>query len=299
MPVKEELLLTWLTGAYGVETALFAQVSSYLPNVAGTPELETRLVERLDRATRSLNLLDEHIARLGGATSSLQNGGLPQLMRTLKGSWHAASQSQVLRDWINSIAAEHFAIATYKALIAVAEEAGDQAVVATCRQILVDEDEMARWLITQLPAAVQGLAGEQGAKGDKGIPDKTQPISGSGTLDDEHIYAAFDDEAQARRAEQELGGMGVGLQRLQGSDVVGRLRGESGGAISGVNRSLKGSMGETQLAERYAHHVEQGRIVLAIPCDDRAQADRLMGVLSTLGAHDVSYLSASGVDLGV
>ncbi len=298
MPGKDELLLTWLIDAYGVETALYDQESTYLPNVTGAPEFEARLVQHLDLTTRHLNMLDEHIACLGGTTSSLQNGGLPRVMRLLKGARRSSAQSRVVQDWISTLAAEHFAIATYRALITVAEVAGDEGVVATCRQILGEEEEMAQWLTAHLPAAVQGLGGEH-APG-KGAARRAQSISPAGTLEDEHIYAAFEDEAQAQRAEVALARAGVVARRLDGHDAVSCLRGESGGALAAVSRSLKGSMGETQLAERYAHHMEQGRVVLAIPCGDRAQANRVLSVLDGLGARDVSYLSTSGMEyLGV
>ena len=58
---------------------------------------------------------------------------------------------EVMKGSIASYTFEHFEIANYKALIAAAEQVGDQQTRGTCEQILRQEEAMASWLSQHLP----------------------------------------------------------------------------------------------------------------------------------------------------
>jgi ferritin-like metal-binding protein YciE len=54
-------------------------------------------------------------------------------------------------------------IASYKALIVAADDAGLTSVAQACRSILQDEEQMAAWLDQQLPTIVRATLAQQAA----------------------------------------------------------------------------------------------------------------------------------------
>ena len=73
----------------------------------------------------------------------------------MQGLASGPARDTAIKDCLAGIAAEHFEIACYRSLIAAAEQLGDMETASTCRGILREEEEMARWLETQLPTVTQ------------------------------------------------------------------------------------------------------------------------------------------------
>ncbi len=121
------------------------------------------------------------------------------------------------------------------------------------------------------------------------------PIDAAGTPQKQQIYAVFDSDANAQAAEQDLRGMGITAQRLQGSGVAQELTGSheaEGGLTSKFTRFFRGLGGEDHEAERYANHMEHGRVILAVPASDQVTAERITPVLTQHGAFDVTFFGS-------
>ena len=69
-----------------------------------------------------------------------------KLMGNLQAMVHATTSDEVLKNLFGLYAFEHFEIASYKSLIAMAEECGETEVVQTCRDILRQEEMTAQKL---------------------------------------------------------------------------------------------------------------------------------------------------------
>jgi ferritin-like metal-binding protein YciE len=72
-------------------------------------------------------------------------------MQTL---FHATADDEVLKGTFASVSLEHYEIAAYKSLVAMAEACNDRAVAEVCRQNLREEEAMAEFLdsnIEQVP----------------------------------------------------------------------------------------------------------------------------------------------------
>jgi hypothetical protein len=122
------------------------------------------------------------------------------------------------------------------------------------------------------------------------MPSDVSHIDQAGTPRTQTLYAVFDSEREAAQAEQALAGIGVAAQRLQGSaEALKQPEAEAHGLTGVVTRMFKSVGGESLEGERYAMHVDQGRVVLTMPCLDQATADQLTKVLVPHGAWDVTY----------
>lgn len=118
------------------------------------------------------------------------------------------------------------------------------------------------------------------------------PISDLGTPNEDHLFAVFDTPQQADRATQELAELGVPVHRFEGAQDAAALMGpdtEASDVMVMVRHVLRGLSEEAHEAERYASHLQRGRIVLALPAENRAVAVLLTRVLTRNGAHDVTF----------
>lgn len=296
--LQTELLRGWLTDAYGAEVALMELLERQLVDLSGQHELEDRIARFIEQSHRHANMLQEGITRLEGETSSLNYGGLPALLNNLQGLWSKPASSTLVKHVVVDIAALHFQIARVKTLIAAASGIGDAEVETSCREIVRETQEMADWLRDQLPRLVQQLTGTLDGGEDLSAEQQAK-IDGAGTLQKRHLYAVVDDEPAAREVEGALRGEGSQSERLAGRAAATALTEEaqgSGGALHKAMRSLKSGAGETQYAEHYATHVENGRIVLAVPCRDRDTVEKLIGTIKEHGGYDFAYFSDGSIE---
>jgi ferritin-like metal-binding protein YciE len=60
-------------------------------------------------------------------------------------------RDELMKNALMDYAAEHLEIASYRALIAAAEELGHRDIAVICRSILAEEEAMAEWLAEQVP----------------------------------------------------------------------------------------------------------------------------------------------------
>jgi ferritin-like metal-binding protein YciE len=63
----------------------------------------------------------------------------------------ALARDELVKNALHDYATEYFEMASYKSLIAAAQDIGDQETVNVCQQILQDEESMAAFLDQQLP----------------------------------------------------------------------------------------------------------------------------------------------------
>ncbi len=141
--VRHQLLVRWLEEAYGMESSLFDLLSSQLADFTEHPEWEKVVSSYLDRALAHTTQLQDYVARLGGETSSLQKGGMSGFLAgTVRPATPPEHGAQV-KDVLRIIAAQHFKMAAYVAIIAGANQIGEQQSAHVCATILKEEREFA------------------------------------------------------------------------------------------------------------------------------------------------------------
>lgn len=166
MAVSRENLAEWLRDARAMENLAIVTLEKQVERLERHPALRMRLQAHLGETRRQAERIDACLARLDGNTSAAepQERGLPaehQLAELLRGG-------TMIKNGIIDYTFEHFEIATYRALISAADEAGEAEVGHTCRENLAEEEAMADWLASHLPEIArqylyQEAAGRAGA----------------------------------------------------------------------------------------------------------------------------------------
>lgn len=154
----KELMLDWLRDAYAMERSLSKTLEKQARHAEEADEPDPAMAARLrqhhqeterhaDQVRMCLQQHGEDVSRLKSGMGIF--GGIMQGLTT------GATHDTAVKDCLAGIAAEHFEIACYRSLIAAAEQLGDMETANTCRDILREEEEMARWLESQLPMVTQ------------------------------------------------------------------------------------------------------------------------------------------------
>lgn len=150
MAAREETLVAWLRDAHAMEQQAIEMMEKMERRLEHYPELRAKIHEHLEETHRQAERVRRCIERHGGGTSTIKDLG-GKLVGTAQALSGLFVSDEVVKGGIAGHAFEHYEMASYKALIATAEEAGDQETKRVCEQNLREEEAMAKWLADHLP----------------------------------------------------------------------------------------------------------------------------------------------------
>jgi len=160
-----EQFIAWLNDAYSMELSLVPVLENHAKDAADYPEIQERIQRHAEETRRQSEQIENIITGLGGSVSTTKS-----IIGSLFGTGQSITteffEDEMIKNFISDFAAENFEIASYKSLIAAAEQIGEQGVVSQLQQILREEEEMARWLEERISFATQiGLEKATSASG--------------------------------------------------------------------------------------------------------------------------------------
>ncbi len=151
---SRDILINWLNDAYAFERGLAVILNEHIKSSGDYPEIRGKLQEHLEKTKSHSVELKKNIERLGGKASELK-AGASGAISWAEGKTAGLAKDHIIKNCLADYASEQMEVAAYTALIAAAEEIGDQGVIDACEKILADEEEMSAWLADQLPDLTQ------------------------------------------------------------------------------------------------------------------------------------------------
>ena len=154
MASAEERLMEWLRDAHAAEEQAETMLTGTASRLQNYPQLRARIEQHIQETKRQSELIRGCIERRGGSTSTIKDAGgkLLAMGQAMSGMFVG---DEVMKGSIASYAFEAMEIASYRILIATAEQVGDQETKRVCEQILREEEAMAEWLEQNLPSLTQ------------------------------------------------------------------------------------------------------------------------------------------------
>lgn len=151
---KNDIVLEWLGDAHAK-----AQQSKYLydkqaDQMVNYPELRPRFNEQAEKSRRHLTLIQNTMERLGGSPSTIKDIG-GKVMAWGQSVAGMPLSDEVVKGVMFCYSFQQMGIASYRILIAAAEEAGDHETARVCGEIMRDDEDMAQWLYDRLPEITQ------------------------------------------------------------------------------------------------------------------------------------------------
>lgn len=150
---QKDLVIAWLNDAYAMENAQIPTLENHAKDAKENPTISGRISRHVEETRRHADMVKDCVQRLGGDTSKVK-GAMGSIMGKAQSVSTGMFKDELIKNALMDFTAENLEIASYKALIAAAEQVGDSQTAQTCRDILRDEEEMAHWLDEQLPNVV-------------------------------------------------------------------------------------------------------------------------------------------------
>jgi ferritin-like metal-binding protein YciE len=148
-------IISWLRDAYAMEVHAVEMLQRQSERLKNYPEFEARVKQHVKESEGQAEILRNCLQSLGTDVSSIKagagwlGGNLQGIFGSITG---AMAGDEVVKGAMIGYAFEHFEIASYRTLIAGAEECGLAEVKEACTKILSEEQAMQQWLADHLPS---------------------------------------------------------------------------------------------------------------------------------------------------
>lgn len=149
-----KLFVAWLNDAHAMEHTLIEVLENHVDDAKDYPEVQDRIRQHLEETRRHEETIKECIKSLGEDPSDVKAG-----IGTLKGKMAAVmsapAKDELVKNALMDYSSEHFEIAAYNALIVAAEHLGHPEIATKCKEILKEEEAMAKFLESNLPTTIK------------------------------------------------------------------------------------------------------------------------------------------------
>jgi ferritin-like metal-binding protein YciE len=151
-PVKAPLdqLTVWLNDAYSMEKSVLRMLEQHATAAKDIVEIHSRFQQHVAESREHSVRLEECLDLLGQKPSTAK-AVLGTIMGMVEGVSTGLFHDQLVKNLLMDYGAEHFEIASYRSLVAAAEELGQPRIAELCRANLRDEEAMAQWLEEEIP----------------------------------------------------------------------------------------------------------------------------------------------------
>jgi len=174
--VRDTKLAQYLNEAYGKERELETALQAHI-GMTTRPPYKKRLQQHLKETKGHARALERRIKQLGGKAEATPAPGpvgevaaaattvASKAVSAAKGPLHAirgtGENEKMLKNAKTEYWNEHEEIATYTAIETLAESVGDRDTAKLARDIRREEERMAKFLQSQIPALSKGVAREE------------------------------------------------------------------------------------------------------------------------------------------
>jgi ferritin-like metal-binding protein YciE len=147
---SREHLVAWLRDAHAMELQSIELLEKQAGRLEHYPELLAKVRAHLAQSHSQAQRVERCLARLGAGPSGAKDlaGKMVGATQQLSGLF---AGDEVVKSALADHTFEHYEMASYRVLIAAAEEAGEPEVARICEEILHEEEAMADWLAGHLP----------------------------------------------------------------------------------------------------------------------------------------------------
>lgn len=158
----QELFVTGLKNAHGVEHQALALMDRQIEHLANYPEVADML--RLHRAETEdqIGRIDEILAGFDAKASAIKDAALT-FTGTMAALAHVFAADEVVKNSFANHAFENFEIAAYTSLIALADHGGYAQAKPLLERSLGEEQRMAKLVLDSIPAVTLKYAARRAA----------------------------------------------------------------------------------------------------------------------------------------
>ncbi len=150
MHESRDQLINWLNDAAGMEENLVQVLGNQVDDFKDYPQIQQKIQQHLEVTKQHADKVKDSIKQLGGSPSAVKQT-MGKVQGMLAGVSTGPAGDEVVKNLLADYAAEHFEIACYTSLIEACNAVGEPQTAEVCRQILVDEEQMAQNCLDAIP----------------------------------------------------------------------------------------------------------------------------------------------------
>jgi len=140
-----ETYVTGLTNAHALEVQAIQLLRRQVERLENYPEMSVKIEQHIAESEMQQQRLERLLEAHGTSPSSVKDF-MTGMMGNIAALAHAPMQDEVVKNTFANYAFEHFEIASYRALIALAQVVGAEGDVATLQESLGEEERTAAWI---------------------------------------------------------------------------------------------------------------------------------------------------------
>ena len=150
----QDIYITGLRNAHALETQAVQLLSRQVERLENYPAMSERMRQHIEESRTQQARLEQILDRLGTSHSALKDA-VTGFMGNMAALGHTVAQDEVVKNTFANYAFEHYEIASYKALLEMADAAGDGQAPQLLRMSLDEEQRMAQWIDQHLPETIR------------------------------------------------------------------------------------------------------------------------------------------------
>jgi len=154
----QELFITGLQNAHGVEHQALALMDRQLDHLANYPEVSEMLRKHRAETEGQISRIDELLQGFDTSASALKDIALG-LSGNMAAIAHLPAPDEILKNSFANHAFEHFEMAAYTSLLTFADVGGFSNATPLLQQSLDEETRMADWVLSSLPELTRKYIG--------------------------------------------------------------------------------------------------------------------------------------------
>ncbi|MBV9538618.1 MAG: ferritin-like domain-containing protein [Acidisphaera sp.] len=139
------IFVTGLRNQHSVEAQAIQLLNRQIERIENYPEMLARMRQHVTESEEQQRRLEELLDQLGESHSSLKDAALG-FMGNMAAIAHTVAPDEIIKNSFANFAFEHFEIASYKALLILAEATGHGGAQQLLTQSLREEQNMAQWI---------------------------------------------------------------------------------------------------------------------------------------------------------
>lgn len=140
-----DIFVTGLRNAHAMENQALSIIKPQISRIENYPEVRERLEMHLRETEAQLARLDEVLAGLSEDSSTLKDTAM-SFTGAVASMGHTIAGDEIVKNSLANFAFEHYEIAAYKSLLAIADHGGFTAARSLLDENLNEEVQMASWL---------------------------------------------------------------------------------------------------------------------------------------------------------
>jgi len=152
--IGQEIYKTGLRNQHAIENQAIELMERQVGRLESYPEVEARIRQHIEETREQAKRLEQLLADLGTSSSAMKDAFM-SAVGNMMAFMHAPAPDEIVKNTLANFAFENYEIASYRALLVMAELAGHTAAIAPLKQSLAEEQAMADWIAENMAGAIR------------------------------------------------------------------------------------------------------------------------------------------------